>query len=686
MRSSRFCILSLPLILALAGCGAKLDQPISNQAVSGLSGATFGGEQPILGATVTLWAVGTSGYGAGATKIATAIAATTATGTYSFGTFTCPYSNTPTYLLSSGGNAGGGINAHIVLAAASGACGNLASATVNISEVTTAATAYAMSHFFTTTLGGAYTTDLFGGSATGTDVYNTGLVNADLYTVPTLVNLAAGSSAAARTTVTSGTLTRTFESAKLYNIANILAACVDSNGSTASGTYCGKLFADTTDTGTTAPADTLQAAVQMALYPYTNVSALYTLPPGGSPFVGLAAQPNDWSLAISYTSTDFQLGIFSTPSFRSSSNIDIDAAGNVWFPTNSPTSHGVAYLNPLSSAPTFAGPYLTSLQNPEYLAITNQGRIYAASTTQSDVVYAQTTSPATSGVDAVPSTDYGNNGPLTAAFGNDGGDSVDVTVGGGSNSLGTGGIFVDYTWPSDAAATENNYNNFSVSPVSAQDNGRLATSGSGNNTLCDMEVSERVRVTTGSAPCYAGGIAQVSYNNNLNYQELVQAISSTNGLCDYAPGDSSSGECFTSPVALYYPQGVAVDGLGNVWVANYGNGSVSTLGYSYSSGTHTDFHATSTVPYLHGQNNGGTMINPIGIAIDNSGNVWLSNGCITATSCTPGAFTLSELVGAAAPTLTPLHNAIANNTTGTRPQAITSPVTTQTRAATFRHR
>ena len=677
MRADRLLLLlSLPILLALTGCGANLDQPTSNQAVSGFSGSTFGGQQPVTGATVSLWAVGTSNYGAGATKIATATAVTTAAGNYSFGSFTCPYSNTPTYLLSSGGLASGSFNnAHIVLAAASGACGNLANATVNINEVTTAATAYAMSHFFTTTLGGGYTTDAFGGTAAGSGTYNLGLVNADLYTVPTLVNLAAGSSAAARTTVTSGTVTRTFESAKLYSIANILAACVNSNGSATANSPCGKLFADTND-GNGTPVDTLQAAVQMALFPYKNVSALYTLPPAASPFVGLATQPNDWSLAVSYTSTAFQLGIFSTPTFRSTSNIDIDAAGNVWFPTNSAASHGLAYLDPLSSTPTFAGPYLTSLLNPQYLAITNQGRIYADSTNQGDVGYTLTASPASS-IDATPARSFGYGGPIFASP-NDSYDSsldyITFTIGGGSDALGNYFMFVAPDWPQSDDENESS-SIAAVAPVAfaPNANGDLITAGGGNNGTCDMEKYGNVRVSTGTAPCYAGGIAQTTYNSNYQNQDFIQTISSTNGLCDYAPGDSNSGECFTSPVTLNDPQGVAIDGLGNVWIANYGNASISTLGYTYSSGTHTDFHATSTVPYLHGTNNGGTMINPIGIAIDNSGNVWTSNGCITATGCTPGSFTLSELVGAAAPTVTPLANGIDNNTTGTRPQAITAP-------------
>ncbi len=72
--------------------------------------------------------------------------------------------------------------------------------------------------------------------------------------------------------------------------------------------------------------------------------------------------------------------------------------------------------------------------------------------------------------------------------------------------------------------------------------------------------------------------------------------------------------------------------------------------------------------YEHGGNNGGTMVVPGGIGIDNTGNVWISNvGCNT-RNCTPGAFVLSEVIGGAVPTITPISAQVVLNTTpGTRP-------------------
>ena len=78
---------------------------------------------------------------------------------------------------------------------------------------------------------------------------------------------------------------------------------------------------------------------------------------------------------------------------------------------------------------------------------------------------------------------------------------------------------------------------------------------------------------------------------------------------------------------------------------------------------------TATVPYYHGADHGGTLSNPWALAIDGSGNVWtLKPGCVTASAipCTPTGMALYQLVGAAAPTVTPLSQQV-NNATGTRP-------------------
>ncbi len=99
--------------------------------------------------------------------------------------YTCPSASTLVYLTVSGGNSGGGTNSAIKLLVPLGKCGNLTSSTfVYANEVTTAAAAYALGNFYTTSGG------IGANGASGTQSY-TGLTNA-FATVNNLVSTSAG--------------------------------------------------------------------------------------------------------------------------------------------------------------------------------------------------------------------------------------------------------------------------------------------------------------------------------------------------------------------------------------------------------------------------------------------------------------------------------------------------------------
>jgi sugar lactone lactonase YvrE len=97
--------------------------------------------------------------------------------------------------------------------------------------------------------------------------------------------------------------------------------------------------------------------------------------------------------------------------------------------------------------------------------------------------------------------------------------------------------------------------------------------------------------------------------------------------------------------ALSSPVGVAVDGLGNVWVANQSGNTVTEFS-----------NAAAVVSGSTGY--GGATGTASGIAIDGSGNVWVGNS-------TQGSVTV--YIGAATPVVTPLAVAVKNNTVGARP-------------------
>jgi hypothetical protein len=159
----------------LAGCGlggnvtAPLTQSIGSQGGSApgastttpgqLSGSAHGGQQPIVGGTVTLWAAGTTGYGSGATKIAT-------TTTDSGGGFNLNVGGTGAasqcitgqlnYITVTRGNPGGGTNnASALMAALPTPCntstGYPGNSFVQINEATTVGAVWALQQFMSIT-------------------------------------------------------------------------------------------------------------------------------------------------------------------------------------------------------------------------------------------------------------------------------------------------------------------------------------------------------------------------------------------------------------------------------------------------------------------------------------------------------------------------------------------------------
>ena len=642
------------LITGCAGIPAATTLPTGAAA---LGGSVHGGQQPVVGAVVTLWAAGATGYGSGATVLATA-APTDAKGMYQFGAITCPTPATPTYVTAQGGNAGYTTNTSIMLATGLGPCSGLATLNANINEVTTAATAFALSHFFTGTLGPT-STDAFGGAATPAEGMNAGLVLANAATIPALVSLGTGDA-------NQSTARVTLESAKLNTIANVLAACVNSGGATSTTettTVCGQLFSLTTPPGAaTRPSDTLQAAVQMALYPYQNVAGLAALPPAASPFIGLGSTPNDWTLAIGYTAPGLGLGIAGTSGSGTSANLDIDSTGRVWFATNTAAAHGLAYFDPASGS--FSGPYATALVAPQYLAIDTHGVVWGTDLAGNRIVGVSSTNPSAATVyTTLPGT---TTGPIAVTSSSTVPDALLYSVTAGVASavwLEDGGalLLVNATTQQPTGLAPYTYQSpgdyFEGDVASSQ----VASPCALEVSYVDQGVGYLIVPVQSAGPCISGGIAQFQQTTG----ESLMAASTLNEVCSYI-----AQTCFAPTVPLSLPEGIAVDGDSNVWIANAGNASVSTAFYNRVTSTTADYVTTSPVAYLHGAGQGSTLTAPYGLAIDRSGNVWIANaGCVTtsATPCTPGPFRLSELVGAAAPTITPLAlqtTAVAN---GTRP-------------------
>ena len=172
---------------------------------------------------------------------------------------------------------------------------------------------------------------------------------------------------------------------------------------------------------------------------------------------------------------------------------------------------------------------------------------------------------------------------------------------------------------------------------------------------------QAIKIST-TTPCTSGGLG--TYHASGSYTSNVIAVATTTGQFG-----SNNISYYTPALAMSSPEGVAVDGNNQVWVANAGNSSITTYGFPYSVVYTAQVTQTATVPYLHDATHGNTLTNPYALGIDGSGNVWtISPGCVSgATACTPNGMVLTNLVGAAAPTITPLGVQIVNTTMGTKP-------------------
>ena len=668
--------------LLLVGCGmGTMSDVTSNMDSPALSGQAFGGQAPISGAAIEVVAMGTTGYGSQGTVLA--ITTTDASGNFQFasGAYTCPQSNTPVYLMAIGGDAGSGNNVHIANAAGLGTCTNAKSSFVVVNEVSTVALAYSLAQFFTPTIGGndpiQADDDWFGGPSSitnGTVTYSNGLVLGNSYTIPALVNMASGRPNASTSAVT-------VESAKIYTIANILAACVNTDGSMVAGQPCKNLFTYAKLTGVTAPYDTLQAAVEIARSEYSistnqhasTVSNLYGLQ-GATPAFGggLTGVPNDFTLGISYTSSAFGLAVTSGVA----STLDIDSTNRIWFPSNATGEVGAGFFDPTSR--TFNGPYngvTSQLLFPEQVAIDQSGYAWYNDIGSDNVDGFLSTSPTT--VKAF-SLLLSSSNALT--IGEDNTVNVGITGSGNNNELANiNAARTSYTLESGTSGGFA-YPVTSIAADPSLDNG-VSTTLAGNTALHDYLVTPSPTTVLSEIVSGTDNSGQVIYvgsnpdngatNEFIATRPFSSSASSTpanDGLCIF-----SLGACKTLRVARQHsPVGIAIDGAKNLWLPESVNGGLVQVTPTGNSGVSPYTTTTGVVPnseYLHGTSNGGTLTTPYGVAIDNAGNVWISNaGCTTAPFCTPGNFTLTEIVGVAAPTITPVSAQIAaGNFTGTKP-------------------
>jgi streptogramin lyase len=656
MRGS-LVLVAIPCVLALAGCGGMpvttAMRPASNPIPgAALQGRVHGGQQPIVGASVYLYAVNTTGYGGQGITASTSNASislltsagnTTKDGSGNYyvttdsngawaitGDYTCPSADSQVYLYSIGGNPGSGVNSAAGLLAGLGSCGSLTSSTYAvINEVSTIATAYAIAGFATNP------THV---SSSGTTLAVQGVANA----FATIANLETLSTGVALTTTPSGY--GTVPQTKIDTLANILAACVNSTGPSVAP--CSTLFDN--EVSGSLPTETAIMAIYMAQNPWKNIFTIYGVQTAGAPFQpSLSAEPNDLSVAISYAASELY-----DPDW-----LAIDGSDNVWITNYASSSSGgsssLMVFSPTGQLLSGEGGYGSGIAGPYLVVIDKSGNAWVLNNNSGDYSINEFSSNGTAGSVLTSELDQ----PESFAFDKSGDFWVTNYEGGVSPAQGTITELNSSGSPIASGITGGGV--FGPIGIAVGANGDIWA---GNEYNGITELSSTGSPISGSSGYFGSGAGyednQIAIDPSGDVwavafdSEVVSRLSSSGSILDgYSAADNA------------FPTDIAIDGAGNVFVTNYYSGG----GASVSEWSSSNGNVTGSLEgggfYSPG------MDEPWSLAVDGSGNVWVAN----LTSACDSAYcpgTVTEFVGIGAPTVTPL---VANLLSPYGSQAVNKP-------------
>jgi streptogramin lyase len=562
-----------------------------------LQGHVSAGQRSVSNAQIALYATGIVSQATGPVNLLGTDSVTTdQSGNFNVTSpFQCPSSTAQVYLVARGGNPGlasGTNNTALVLMTALGDCGSLSSSTsVMVNEVTTVASAWALSQF----LGP-------GAEINSSATNSTGLGNA-FQTAQNLAGTTTGLAPGAA--LPEGAEA---EIAKINALANVLASCAASDGTTA----CSALFSAAA-AGGTQPTTVLDAAINVVRNPAANVDALYKLAASNVPFSpALTAPPHDWTLSVTYGG-----GGLNQPG-----GIAVDSNGNVW--TANYFGGVVSEFLPTGAAASAHGFPGIGLHNSFGLAIdstdnvwvTNENSVAAANNSELGSVSKFSSSGAElSGAGYTGGGIYYPEGIAADSAGN----IWIANYGGSSASL----LRNDGT----AISSANGYAASALPFTPA-----VAVDGSNNAWFAVQEAAVRV-TPSGTAARFAccddpAGIA-VDRSGNVWLADYGGA-----SIVKLTPAGAVAAK-IESPNGIDAAQGIAIDGAGNVFAANFRGDSITELAGS---------NAVVLSP-ADGFGLDAPLNEPFGIAIDASGNIWVSNS---------GNSTVTQFIGLANPIKTPL--------------------------------
>jgi trimeric autotransporter adhesin len=346
MGLDRLLAVSLGLFtLTLAGCGVGSSAPHPTPVGdTRYSGSVHGGQQPVVGASIQLYTVGTTADGSAATPLLTSTVTSDATGSFTItGLYSCTNA-TQVYIVATGGNPGlSTTNPNIALMAALGPCSSLTPSTfININELTTVAAVAALAPYMTSATA-------IGSSSSDAPSLANAFTLANEY-----VNTTTGT--APGTGLPSG---YTVPVDELNTLADIVSACINSTGGIAGdGSLCGNLFSLTTIQPNPAPTNTITALLNIVNNPSQNAAALFALVPPTPPFQPtLTSAPPNWQIQLIPPPGTGPVTLTSSANFTI-----LGALQDLTLSNQGATPVNIASILESDSAPTSA-PYFTVAAN-----------------------------------------------------------------------------------------------------------------------------------------------------------------------------------------------------------------------------------------------------------------------------------------------------------------------------------
>jgi hypothetical protein len=619
--------------LAMTGCGLGTITTSGGSGTMSLQGMVHGGQQGVSGASIQLYTVGSTGNGSAATPMLTQAVTTDANGLFNITkAYSCGQnssgsaftSSNQVYVVASGGNPGlstGGNNPALVMVAPLGSCSNLsATTTIFVNEVTTVAAAWALAPFTTSATN-------IGASGTNALGIENAFLNAGLLANPTT-----GAPATLPANLT-------IETGKLNALADALASCVNSDGTSA----CNPLFSASAVNGSL-PADTFTAALNIVKNPGHSVAAVFGTIGSYVPFATTLIQaPNDWTMSLTVTGGGLNLP----------KALGIDSQNNIWVANQSGPLSAFGPQGAPLSATGFGASNGTQIAQENGLAIDTSDNIWLVNQQGSG---------------------GGGSGSILEFYGVSSGQiGVSPQPAGYTNSL----------YFSDAIAADTNGNLFVVntgtpSATVYSDTGSVVYSRlNANQTLLLNPEAIAVDALHGfwlpggnsvahiSAPSIAFPNGQLLSNSNccqlsagvatdalgnLWVADRLGGAAPPNNEGAYADIGSDGTVLFSGVVSggINHPDIVAVDAAQNAWFANFNGASLTEVAGNTGLSAGTALSPTNGVYGVGGFGLDASLNGPCSAAADRSGNLWV---------CNQRVYAVTMFFGLAAPTVTPLRPA-----------------------------